>query len=264
MVNTELQNKVETLSQIYDDMTNLLNSLEIATIFLDTSLHIKRFTPQAREICNLIQSDVGRPISDIVTNLQYASLIQDAQEVLRTLVFRELEVQAQTGTWYLMRMRPYRTAQNIIDGLIITFVDITRLKDAEAATHTAEAARTYAEGIVEAVREPLVILDTELRVVSANQAFYRSFHVIPPETEGQLLYTLGNSQWDIPLLRQLLTEVLLHHTTFQDFKVEHDFPNIGHKVMLLNARRIERLPGKPSLILLAIEDVTTQQRQEGT
>jgi two-component system CheB/CheR fusion protein len=184
--------------------------------------------------------------------------------VLRTLVFREIEVQAKTGTWYLMRMRPYRTAQNIIDGLIITCVDITRLKDAEVATQTAEAARTYAEGIVKAVREPLVILDTELRVVSVNQAFYRSFHVVPQQTEGQLLYTLGNSQWDIPRLRQLLTEVLLHHTTFQDFKVEHDFPNIGHKVMLLNARRIERLPGQPSLILLAIEDVTTQQWQEGT
>jgi len=105
-VNTELQRKVDALSEAHDDMTNLLNSTEIAAIFLDNDLYVKRFTPQVTPVVNLIPTDVGRPLSDIVVNLAYDSLQDDAQEVLRTLVSKEMEVHTKTGTWYLMRMRP--------------------------------------------------------------------------------------------------------------------------------------------------------------
>jgi len=118
----------------------------------------------------------------------------------------------------------------------------------------------YAEGIVETVREPLLILDGQLRVRSANGAFYRTFHVSPQDTEGRRLYDLGNGQWDIARLHALLEEILPQHATFDDFDVEHDFPGIGRKIMLLNARKLRYADA--ALILLAIEDVTERRRAE--
>jgi two-component system CheB/CheR fusion protein len=130
-VNEELENKVRDLAFANDDMKNLLNNTGIATLFLDNDLRIKRFTEQAKKIINLIVTDAGRPISDIVTQLDYKNLTTDAAEVLQTLVFKEIEVRAYDWSWYLARIMPYRTADNVIDGLAITFVDITRLKRSE-------------------------------------------------------------------------------------------------------------------------------------
>lgn len=260
-VNSELQTKVESLSEAHDDMANLLNSTDIATIFLDNRLHVKRFTSQAREVFHLIQSDTGRPLSDIVSALHYDRLVQDAQEVLQTLGAKDQEVQADTHTWYLMRMRPYRTARNVIDGVVITFVNITPLKQAEEARQRAETARRLAENIVvQVVREPLVIVDAELRVVSANQSFYRYFRIAPEETTQQPFYALSNGQWDIPELRQRLMEVVQRGETLEDFEVTPDLPHLRSHVMHLNARQIQQQPGEPTLVLLAIEDVTAGQR----
>jgi two-component system, chemotaxis family, CheB/CheR fusion protein len=128
-VNLELQSNVEELSRANDDMTNLLNATDIATIFLDNELNIKRHTEQAKHVIRLIPSDVGRSIGDLVSRLRYGRLLEDAREVLRTLVFKEVELQGEgDGKWYLMRILPYRTIDNLIDGLVVTFVDITRVK----------------------------------------------------------------------------------------------------------------------------------------
>ncbi len=117
---------------------------------------------------------------------------------------------------------------------------------------------TFAQAIVETVREPLLVLDGELRVRSANSSFYQTFQVSPEETEGHPLYELGNDQWDIPKLRTLLEQVLPRSSQVQDFEVEHDFPSIGRRTMLLNASRLRQLNGGPALVLLAIEDTTTR------
>jgi two-component system CheB/CheR fusion protein len=130
-VNEELENKIQDLSHANDDMKNLLNNTGIATLFLDNNLNIKRFTVQAKKIINLIPADAGRPVRDIVWQLEYADLVADATEVLQTLVYKEVEVRARDWSWYLMRIMPYRTADNVIEGLVITFVDITRLKRSE-------------------------------------------------------------------------------------------------------------------------------------
>ena len=114
----------------------------------------------------------------------------------------------------------------------------------------------YAENIIRTIREPLVVLNGDLRVVSANPSFYRTFQVTHKEIEGQLLYDLGNRQWNIPALRQLLEEVLPKNIQVEDFLVEHEFPGIGRKRMLVNARRIEQENGHTQLILVAIEDIT--------
>jgi len=138
-------------------------------------------------------------------------------------------------------------------------IDITKRRQAEEAV---EEARYYAEGIVDTVREPLIVLDADLRVSSASRAFYRTFQVSPEKTEGQLLYELGDKQWDLPKLKKLLEVILPEKTTFDDYEVEHEFPTIGRRVMLLNARRISRAANKPGLILLAIEDITERKRLE--
>jgi PAS domain S-box-containing protein len=154
---------------------------------------------------------------------------------------------------------PIRNAQGQVVGVVLVFRDITERRRAE---RVAEEARLYAESIVATVREPLVVLNGDLRVQTANRLFYATFRVRPEDTEGRLLYDLGNSQWDIPALRKLLGEVLPQNTEFNDFEVEHDFPDIGRKVMLLNARRVYRQGNHTELILLAVEDVTALREAE--
>jgi two-component system, chemotaxis family, CheB/CheR fusion protein len=130
-VNAELQNKVTDLSRANNDMNNLLAGTGIATLFVDHQLRIVRFTPSATEMINLIQSDIGRPVAHIVSNLaDYDSLVADVQAVLHDLVPREVEVQTRKGVWFLMRIRPYRTLENVIEGAVITFTDVTRNKQA--------------------------------------------------------------------------------------------------------------------------------------
>ena len=129
--NAELQAKIEHFSIANDDMKNLLNSTNIATIFLDNDLNVKRFTTEAKSIINLIASDIGRPVSDIVSKLKYDNLVKDCRQVLKTLVFKEFEVQTKDGLWYRLRIFPYRTSENKIDGLVATFIDINELKKTE-------------------------------------------------------------------------------------------------------------------------------------
>ncbi len=165
-----------------------------------------------------------------------------------------------------MRILPYRTIENMIDGVVITFVDITQRRlieeklreeigEREKAERRVQRSLDYAEGIVNTVREPLIVIDADLRVVSANSAFYRTFLFTPEETQGNLLYDLGHGQWDIPRLRELLGEIMAQKTEVTDFEVDHVFPELGRKKMLLNARQIDRGGGQEEdkLILLAIE-----------
>ena len=251
-VNAELQHKLEELSEANSDIVNLLGSTQIATLFLTSNLRIRRFTPSATEVINIIPSDIGRPIGDISMKLDYPELAADAGEVLKRLASRERTVMRQDGRSYLVRVVPYRNADNMIDGVVLTFVDITEQKRAQELERSLAAIK----GIVDTVREPFLVLDAGLRVVSSNKSFYETFQVSPEHTEGRLIYELGNGQWDIPVLRDLLESVLAKSTHFQDYLVEHEFPNIGRKKMLLNARRILQAGSKSETILLAMEDVT--------
>jgi len=255
-VNSELQSKLDAFADANDDLQNLFNSTEVATIFLDKDLRIKRFTAEAKRVSNLIASDAGRQLSDIVSKLASDRLLEDAQDVLQTLVIKEREVQVTDGSWFAMRILPYRTAKNTIDGLVLTFQDITKIKEAERVI---QAAGVYAASIVETVREPLLVLDDQLRVVSANQSFYRTFQITPREVEQQLLYHLCNGAWNIPELRRLLEEILPECTSFQDFVVDQTFPRIGHRVLALNGRRLKQDLMQPGRILLALEEVRGQE-----
>ncbi len=258
-VNAELQSKIEQLAGMQNDMKNLLDSTNIATIFLDEHLAIKRFTRDAAKVFRLVASDVGRPLGDIKSNVEGEDFLDDAQAVLDSLVPREKEVQMAGHAWYLARIMPYRTLANVIEGVVLTFTEITRLKEIEEALREA---RNYAENIVDTIRQPLIVMDGDLKVVSASNSFYRIFNVSSQETIGSYLYDLGNRQWNIPSLRKLLETILPRDSKFENVEVEHDFPTIGNRRIMLNARRIVGKTGKTKLILLAMEDVTNRDRDK--
>jgi two-component system CheB/CheR fusion protein len=245
-LNSESQRKNEDLTTLNNDMLNLLNATDVASLFLDEKLRIRRFTPSAAELFKFIDSDVGRPVEDIASPLKDNTLVKTSRQVMDNLVPVELEAQANDGRWYSLRVLPYRTMDNSIAGVVVSFVDINRVK----------AALQYASNVVDAIREPLLVLDEKLRVISGNRAFYQTFKVKAEETEGQLVFELGRHQWEIMELRKILREILEEDAAFEGYRVEHDFPGIGRRVMLLNARRIVDDTGTTRNILLAMEDIT--------
>ncbi len=256
-VNAEHQQKIDELSKAHDDLNNLLASTEVATLFLDEEARVRRFTPAARALFRLIPQDIGRPISDITSTLAYNRLLDDIQTVIEKLTRIEKEVQTEDGTWYQMKITPYRTAENLVEGTVATFFDVSERKKAAQAI---EEARDFAQAIVETVREPLLVLDGDLRVMDANAAFYRHFGVHPEETVGVKIYQLGNNQWSIPELRDLLEQTVPGNSRFEDFRVTQDFPRLGVRTMLLNACQTTLGGEATGRILLAIKDITNGQQ----
>ncbi|MEK7850270.1 MAG: PAS domain-containing protein [Deltaproteobacteria bacterium] len=252
-VNSELQAKIEQLAGLQNDMKNLLDNTNIGTIFIDENLSIRRFSREAVKVYRLLSTDIGRPLSDIKSNIDGIDLVEEAQAVLASLVPREREVWTTGRDCYLVRVMPYRTLDNVIEGVVMTFTDVTSLKKAEDEILKA---KVYAENIVDTIREPLIVLDAELKVLSASRAFYQTFKLLPGDAVGRYLYELGGRQWAIPKLRELLETVLPREASFDDFEVEHDFQGIGRRKLMMNARCVLEKTGHPQLILLAIEDIT--------
>jgi two-component system CheB/CheR fusion protein len=255
-VNSELNDKIEQWSGVQNDLKNLMDNVSVGIVFLDYHLNIRSFTRDAIKAYRLIASDVGRPLGDITSNLQGENLLDEMRIVLETLIPREREVQTTDGIWYMARMQPYRTLNNIIDGVVLTFTDITSHRLAEQLRlAVAQQALLLAEGIVNTVVEPLIVLDKDLQVVSASRSFFQNFKVAPDLTLGRKLYDLGNGQWNIPALRELLEDILPKSQVMDDFVVVHDFPGLGLRRMVLNARRITTVLGETELLLLAIASV---------
>jgi two-component system, chemotaxis family, CheB/CheR fusion protein len=251
-VNSELNTKMTEFTQITNDMRNLLDSTQIATIFLDQKMNLKRFTPPASKIIKLITADIGRPITDIASYLTYANLERDIRKVLDHLSIVEQQVQTFDGTWFAMRISPYRTVDNYIEGVVITFTDISLHKQLDEE----KFARLFAENIVNTVRHPLVVLDKDINILSVNDAFSEVFKIIPEISKGKNLFEVGDGQWDIPELKKLLQEILPQKNELKNFKVEHHFPSLGKRTMLLNARSIVNEQKERKMILLAFEDIT--------
>ncbi|MEO0535730.1 MAG: CheR family methyltransferase [Cyanobacteria bacterium P01_A01_bin.123] len=251
-INEELYRRNAETTRISDDFQNLLSSINIPVLMLEGDLRIRRFTPTAATLFNLIPSDVGRPFSNINHRLAIDDLEQRILSVINTLDQTTEEVQDQAGRWYDLRIRPYRTLDNHIDGAVVVLVDINSLKrNAEQLRQ----ARDYANAIVQTVREPLIVLDADLNVVTANRQFYQVFQVTPNDTEHRSIFELGNGQWNIPQLRSLLHDLLPDNLQVDNFEVIHDFETIGRKTMLLNARKMIQANSN-DLILLAIEDIS--------
>jgi two-component system, chemotaxis family, CheB/CheR fusion protein len=257
-INEELHSRNGELNQINNDLYNLLNSINIPILMLDGQLRIRRFTPLAQQLFNLIPSDLGRPFSDIQPNIVIPDLGGSIQSVIDTLETVDREVPDRTGHWYSLRIRPYRTSDNRIDGVTIGLIDIDTLKHTEAIV---EAARDYANAIVETVRQPLIVLDANLCVIRANQCFYESFGLTPAQTERQSIFELDDRVWDLPSLRTLLENVGDRDTDFQDFEITQSLPAHSPRILLLNARKIRDARHEQS-ILMTIAEITDRRQAE--
>jgi two-component system CheB/CheR fusion protein len=252
-LNEEVQNRNAELSLINSDLVNLFSNANVPVVMVSDALRIRRFTSPAEKMLNLIPADIGRRLGEIRANIN-VDLEQVARDTIEQAALHEQEVRDNAGTWYLMRARPYKTLDNRLDGAVISFHDIDKLK------HTLEETKLYADTVIETAREPILVLDKDLRVVVANPAFYTTFKQSKAETENQLLHELGNRQWNIPRLLELLGEVIGTKSRIDDYQVRHVFPQLGERTMILNARRIEPEQGR-SLIILSIEDITERTKQ---
>jgi two-component system, chemotaxis family, CheB/CheR fusion protein len=250
-VNDELNSRNAELGQLTNDLGNLLTSTHVPIIMVGTDRRIRRITPATERTLNVSPGDVGRPIGDLRLSVEVPELESLLREVIETLVVKEREIEARDGRWYSVRVRPYRTADNKIDGAVVSFVDIDAIR----------RGLDQARAIVETVREPLVVLDADLHVVTANGSFVETFQVPLEAAERRSLFEIGTGQWNIPQVRTMLEAVLAGHV-FEDVEVEHDFERIGKRTMFLNARRMPAATDHPFQILLAIEDVTERKRAE--
>ena len=169
------------------------------------------------------------------------------------VTFKEIEIETDDEKWFQTRIMPYKTSKNVIDGVVITFNNITDRK--EQITDALDALE-LADGVIQTVRGPLLVLDSRMNVVSANRSFYQTFKVTLENTIGKNLYIMSDRQWDITSLRNLLEDILPKKADLKDFVVEDDFPNIGYKKIILNARQIYQKGKGTKMILLAMEDVT--------
>src|SRR4051812_2437021 len=257
-VNDELHSRNQELHQVNSDLVNVLDAVDLPVVILDAERRIRRFTPKARSLMNVLPSDVGRPVGDIRPNVEVTDLDRRIEQSIATGTLNESDVQDREGRWYRMQIRPYRTTDNRVDGAMVSLVDIDVLKH---DVSDAEWARDYAAGIVEAVQVPLVVLDEYLRALSANEAFYLEFGVVPENTEGKTLFEWERGPWnDVPQLRSMLEGTFTAESGFQGHEVELDFG--GRKRWLsLSARTVKSLVGTP-MVLLAIEDITERKHGE--
>lgn len=264
-VNAELHRKIVELDRVNADLANLFASTQIPAIFLHSDGRIARFTPAATEVFRLRENDVGRPITDIAARFHDGDLVVLTSQVLRTLnPYEEAIHRLEPKAWWIMRIRPYRTLADVIDGVVITFTDITTLKQAEADRERllaqVQAARANAEQIVATMIEPILILDTDLRVISANPAYYQRFATTAAKTERYSLYDLADGVWNYPELRAALNTLLSHETPSIDLELTATFAALGARTLRLQARPIEHPSSDTQWILLAIVDITDLKR----
>jgi two-component system CheB/CheR fusion protein len=246
-VNDELQARNGELSRANSDLVNVLSNVQIAIVIVTDDLKIRHVTPAAEKILNVMLSDVGRPIGHIKPNIGNVDLEVIIRSVVDTGMVVEREVEDRAGSTFVLRARPYKDVDNRLDGVVLTLFDVSS---------ALETARRIGEAIIARVRDPILLLDADRRVRRANRAFCEMFRVSPEDTEGRLVFELGDGQWNIPALRQLLQDVLPQRKNFEDFLVEHDFPGIGHKKILLDGERIESNQIGVGVILLIIRNVS--------
>ena len=257
-LNDELQNRYAELSQTSSDLNNVLGSMNVPILILSRDLRIRRFTPTATRVLNVIASDIGRPIGDITLNIHVADLESMLADSIDSMSVKEREVQDREGHWYALRIRPYRTLDDRIDGAVLVLIDIDDIKRSLEQTR---AARDYAEAIVETVGQPLLVLDATFTVRTANHAFHEVFQTTAAEIEGQRIAHAQGGAWNLPTLMEKLAEVRNAGLRLENLELVCLLPRLGERQLLINVRRLEQDPGSDPLILMAIEDVTLRESE---
>lgn len=254
-LNEESQHRNAELSVLMHDLNNLLVGVDIPVLVLDAELRVRRFTPVAGTLLNLIPTDAGRPFSNIASSLNVADWNELFSEVTGQGRFVEREVRHRSGHRYSLRVRPYKTGDNTIEGVLVVMLDaelIYRARD------EAQESGNYARAIVDTVNEALVIVDSEYRVLNVNKSFCRLFRVLLQDMDRLPFFGPGPAQFDAPQFRDLLHDVLSKNTAVEDFEVDQNFPEIGRRRLVLNARQIDT----SRKILIAIGDITERKQAE--
>jgi two-component system, chemotaxis family, CheB/CheR fusion protein len=256
-LNAELNKRNQELTLLSNDLTNLLDGIDLPVVMLDGDLRLRRISGPTSDALHLSATDLGRQIRGLDLGFTGARLDETADEVMCSRITKEVEVRDRHGRWYALRVTPYRTEGDIIAGAVATYIDIDVVKRSQESLRLSGDA---AKAIVETVRDPLLVLDATLRVQTANRAFFRVFGLPQEIMLGQQLYGLGGGAWDIPELRRLLHGILTGSGPMDGFEVTHNFPHIGRRTMLLNARLQEDAKEGVRMIVLAIADITDQKR----
>jgi two-component system CheB/CheR fusion protein len=248
-INLQYQTKAEELAQRNNDIKNLLDSTQMATIFLNHELEIQRFTPYATQLFRIIESDIGRPINHINTNLRYPDLEADVREVLDKLVPREIQVETEGGQWYLVRINPYRTVDNFISGAVLTFTNVTEQKDLQFEY---ERIRQSMHAIIEAVREPMLVVNVQGKVEAATRSFITTFHPKLENIEGRTFFELGNGFWDTPEVRETMDRLFRGKQKEESRTIEKELGRGNKRRFLLRAQAIVSPSGTNGIVLLAV------------
>lgn len=257
-VNDELQNRNSVLTQTTNDLSNLLNSVNLPVLMLSNEFNIRHFTPQTQRLMNVRSSDVGRPFGDIRLNLHIDHLEPLFADVLDTLAPREIEVQDRDGHWYLLRVRPYRTTDNKIDGLVVVLVDIDQLRRSQQDLRDA---RDFARSVIENIPLPLVVVDSELRIRSANDAFCSLSGTSHQALERRLLPDLAAVLWGMEQpLRSMLEELRAGNGGNKSFEFEHRTPDETSKVLQIRGCALQ--PDGEQFLLVTFEDITAHKEVE--
>ena len=257
-VNDELRIRNQDLQIVNSDVLNLLDAVEIPILMLDPDGCIRRFTRRAASFLGLTSADVGRRIFELALPVRAPDLDQWVARSMEQGILVEAEVQDRSERWHRLQIRPRRTPDDRIDGTILSLVDIQDLKKEVA---TAEWARDYAAGIVEAVQVPLVVLGAGLRVLSANAAYYRLCREAAAQSEARGFFELGKGRWDVPELRRALDGVLEPGGRFQALEVVRQLPGAGLRHLSVSGCAFPS-PARTPMILLALEDVTELREAE--
>ncbi len=252
-LNSQLSGTIEHQRATANDLRNTMDSSEIAMLFLDGDLKIRLFTPAASSMFNVIASDIGRPLADLARRIKDPRLLADAADVLAGSLSPNREVEADNGAWFTRRIVPYRNQDDLSEGVVITFTDIS---EGKAAEREIEAARSYSDSIVNTIRQPLVVLDAELCVISASRSFYDAFSAAPEKTVGRRLDAVDDGCLDNEAVRDLLDRLASGERVIEDHRITVDLPGRGVRRLLANALEIrdESLGGRQ--VLLTIDDVT--------
>ena len=256
-VNEEIALRNHEMGLLSNDLNNLLNSINIPVVIVGGDLRIRRFTAAAANALHLLPPDVGRSLGDLHFDMPGYDLGKAVKDVIATGTHEDHEVRNRDGRWQSLRIHPYKTPDEGIDGAVIILMDIDVLKTFQDKLLAAEE---YASSIVSTVRKPLLILRGDLRINSANAAFYRMFGSDPDGAEGKTLFGHGKGVWDTHGLKRLVEDCFLRDEPFDDFAMEFNHPEEGLRDLLLNGRVLLREKGKARMVLIAMEDVTERKR----
>lgn len=252
-VNDELQIRNVDLTKLFDDLLNLIACVDIPIVMVSRDGTIRRFTPKAREMLNLIQSDIGRPISDINPNFNITNLATLVSEVIKTHKIKETNVKDRSGRWFRLQIRPYKTVENKIDGAVIALVDINLIK---TDLMQSNASLDYANSVANTVHLPLAVLDKRLHLKSANHAFYEKFQVNEEIVGCDILTLIGIKKKNISQVRKTLTNAFITNVVLKDFEIMYEYDDAKQGVLLLNGQRIQWIGDEHNAFLLCIQDIT--------